>query len=93
MFYKFARSENPAGRAARQRVILHGERRFIVTPGGSNNKFVISLLPGREYLAGAYDITDIFLIRNFDALIESGLLEFKVPRVCLATGCVSRRRD
>ena len=34
-------------------------------------------------MAGAYDITDIFLIRNFDALMESGLLEFKVPMVCI----------
>ena len=40
-----------------------------------------------------YDITDTLFIRNFDALVESGLLEFNVPRVCLATGCVSRRRD
>jgi hypothetical protein len=38
-------------------------------------------------------MTDIFCTRNFDALTESELLEFKVPMVCLATGCVSRLRD
>jgi hypothetical protein len=38
-------------------------------------------------------MTEVFFIRNFDALMESGLLEFKVPKVCLATGCVSLRRD
>ena len=52
-----------------------------------------SELPGRGYSGGAYNVTDIFYTRNFDALAESGLLEFQVPMVCLATGCVSRHRD
>ena len=45
------------------------------------------------YSAEAYNITEVFFIRNFEALIELGLLEFKVTKVCLATGCVSLRRD
>jgi hypothetical protein len=48
---------------------------------------------GGKYSVGAYDITDILCTENFDVLTESELLEFKVPVVCLATGCVSRRRD
>jgi hypothetical protein len=30
---------------------------------------------------------------EFDALADLGLLEFKVPVICLATGCVSSRRE
>ena len=58
--------------------------------GGGRAATTGSELSGREYLGRA---TDIFYTINFDALTESGLLEFKVPMVCLAIGCVSRCRD
>jgi hypothetical protein len=57
--------------------------------GGGDDGIVIFELLGHEYSEGAYNITDIFCKRNFDALAESELLEFKVPMVCLVTGCVS----
>ena len=33
------------------------------------------------------------IYRNFDAFIKLELLEYKVPMVCLVTGCVSGRKD
>jgi hypothetical protein len=68
-----------------QRVILHDERGLIANQGSSHDEFVIFGVPGYKNSVEAYDITDIFFKRNFDALIELGLLEFKVP------GFVSRR--
>jgi hypothetical protein len=40
-FYEFARSENPAGGAASQRIIFHGEKRFLATQGGGDDEFII----------------------------------------------------
>jgi hypothetical protein len=61
--------------------------------GAATTGSEFSDLPGWEYSVGVKSIADIFCTRNYDALTELELLEFKVPRVCLATGCVSRRRD
>lgn len=36
-------------------------------------------------------MTEHVLRRNFGALLESELLEFKVPKICLATACVLNR--
>jgi len=40
-----------------------------------------------------HNMTDAKITRKFDALTESDSLEFEVPMICLATGCVSRQRD
>jgi hypothetical protein len=93
LFYEFKRSKNFSGGAASQGVILHDKKRLSANRGAATTGSYFSELPGREYSGGAYNITDIFYTRNFDALVESGLLEFKVPMVCLATACVSLRRD
>ena len=37
--------------------------------------------------------TELKMNRNFNAFAELKSLELEVPTICLATGCVSGRRD
>jgi hypothetical protein len=41
----------------------------------------------------AHNKSQIKIYRDFDTLTDLERLYFEVPLVCLATGCVSRRRD
>ncbi len=42
---------------------------------------------------GGIKYTEMKMNRNFNAFTDLKLLELEVPTICLATGCVSLRRD
>jgi hypothetical protein len=46
LFYEFARSENPVGGSASQRVILHHERRLLANQGAGDDGFIIFRVTG-----------------------------------------------
>jgi hypothetical protein len=57
--------------------------------GSSDDTIIIFGVTGSGVFGRAHNITDMKIQENFDAFIESEPLEFKVPMVCLVTGCVS----
>ena len=42
---------------------------------------------------GGIEYTEMKINRNVNAFTDSKSLELEVPMICLATGCVSLRRD
>ncbi len=42
---------------------------------------------------GGIQYTEMKINRNFNAFTDLKSLELEVPTICLATGCVSLRRD
>jgi len=46
-----------------------------------------------EVFRGGIQYTEIKINRNFNAFRDLKSLELEVPTICLATGCVSLRRD